>query len=474
MTDLHYLSATQALSLFKSKQLSPVELMQAVIDRAEKVEPHINAFSSTYYEEALIEAKAAEYKYTHNKEVGALEGLPLAVKDEADVKGKRTTQCSLVFKDNISDKNSITIERLLNAGAIVHARSACPEFCTLLATHSRLNGITRNPWNLQITPGGSSGGAGASLAAGSTTLATGSDIGGSIRYPASMCGIVGFKAPYGRIPEDGYPFNLDTYNHQGPMARTVNDTALMGNVMAGPHPLDIATVKPKYELPLEFNTDLRGFKIAYSTNLGYMAVEQDVIDNLLEAVALFKSLGASVEEVNVPWDNSVDRAAQAHYRHIFGVSMEYFLKKYRDLLCDYNIDYTEESLKAARDPLGIFKALLKETEMYSYFGPMMENYDVFICPTVTSTQLPANGGTLKDKFAVNGVVLEDDMGMSFCHQFNMLSRCPVLVVPAGFTKNNVPSGIQIVGKTFDDITVFRAGAALEKASGLLNKKPFIS
>lgn len=473
MSDLHYLSATEALSLFKSKQLSPVELMKAVIERAEVVEPHINAFSSTYYEEALDLAKKAEQKYVKGQPVGLLEGLPLAVKDEADVKGKRTTQGSLIFKDNISDKNSITIERLLNEGAIVHARSTCPEFCTLLTTHSRLNGVTRNPWNLDITPGGSSGGAGASLAAGTTTLATGSDIGGSIRYPASMCGIVGFKAPYGRIPEDGFPFNLDTYNHQGPMARTVRDTALMENVMAGPHPLDISTVKPKYELPLEFNTDLRGFKIAYSTNLGYMAVEQDVVDNLLQAVSLFKTLGATVEEVNPPWDASVDRAAQAHYRQFFGVSMEPFLTKYRDLMCDYNIDYTEESLKIARDPIGMYKSIVKESKMYAYFGPMMENYDVFICPTVTSTHVPANAGTLKDKFSVNGVVQEDDMGMSFCHQFNMLSRCPVLVVPAGITNNGTPSGVQIVGKTFDDVTVFRAGAALEKASGFLTKKPTI-
>jgi Asp-tRNA(Asn)/Glu-tRNA(Gln) amidotransferase A subunit family amidase len=133
-------------------------------------------------------------------------------------------------------------------------------------------------------------------------------------------------------------------------------------------------------------------------------------------------------------------------------------------MCDYNIAYTEASLKIASDPLSMYKSLYKEADMYAYFGPMMENYDVFVCPTVTSTHVPADAGTLNDKFAIKGVVQEDDMGMSFCHQFNMLSRCPVLVVPAGFTKNGTPSGIQIVGKTFDDVTVFRAGAALESLS----------
>lgn len=463
MEALHYLSATEALSLFKQKKLSPVELMKAVIKRAEDTEPHINAFSTIYFEQAIEKAKRAEQKYMRGEAVGALEGIAVASKDESDVAGMKTTQCSLIYQDHISTHNGIVSQRLLDAGAIIHARTACPEFCSLFTTHSRLNGVTRNPFNLAITPGGSSGGSGASLAVGSTTLATGSDIGGSIRYPASMCGIVGFKPPYGRVPEDGL-FSLDTYNHQGPMARTVADTALMQNVICGPSPLDHSTVKPKYELPTAFNTDLRGFKVAYSLHLNYMAVDDDIVRSLHEAIALFKHLGATVEEVAIPWDKSVDVAAQGHYRQIFGMVMEPLLKKYPDLMCDYNVLYTQASLKVASDPANVYHTLMKEVEMYAFFGPLMEQYDVFICPTVTTSRVPADYASLRDPaLIIGGIQAEDDMAMSFCHPFNMLSRCPVITVPAGFTDNGVPSGIQIVGKTFDDATVFRAAAALEKA-----------
>ncbi len=188
--DLCYLPATEALALFRSKQLSPVELLSALIRRADEVEPHINAFTECYFEEALDTAAAAEKRY-QRAEARPLEGLPIAIKDESEIQGKRTTQGSLLYKDNISKQSAYVVERLEKAGAIFHARTATPEFCLLFQTFSRLWGITRNPWNLDLTPGGSSGGSAASLAAGTSTLASGSDIGGSIRQPASMCGLVG-------------------------------------------------------------------------------------------------------------------------------------------------------------------------------------------------------------------------------------------------------------------------------------------
>jgi Asp-tRNA(Asn)/Glu-tRNA(Gln) amidotransferase A subunit family amidase len=250
--DLCYLSAVEALAAFKARKLSPVELMRAVIDRAEAVEPKINAFPITRYEQALAEAKTAEAKYMKTDgRIRALEGVPTVIKDETTIKGWRTTFGSLVFKDNIDSYTAPSAERIIKAGALIHARSAAPEFSCAPYTHSRLWGVTRTPWNLDYSCGGSSGGAGASLAAGSTTLANGSDIGGSIRIPASMSGVVGYKPPYGRNP-DSSPFNLDHYNHAGPMARTVADSALLQNVMSGPHPQDIVSLRPKLRIPSEF------------------------------------------------------------------------------------------------------------------------------------------------------------------------------------------------------------------------------
>jgi len=185
-SELCYLSATRAIRLFDQARLSPVELMQALIRRCESVEPEINAFTETYFDEALALARQAEARYRQGTQ-RPLEGVPLVVKDEFKLAGKRRTSGSLVYRDRVDDDNDIIVQRLLDAGAIAHAKTTTPEFCLPGSCHSRLWGITRNPWNLDITPGGSSGGSGAALAAGTTTIATGTDIGGSIRIPAALC-----------------------------------------------------------------------------------------------------------------------------------------------------------------------------------------------------------------------------------------------------------------------------------------------
>ena len=210
MTDLElcYLPATEALQRFRSKTLSPVELLDAMLQRIEETEPVINALTFKHFDEARDRAKKAESKYAVGKRTGALEGLPVGIKDESYIKGKPTSNGSLLKKDFVADTTSVNNQRILRAGALVHARTATPEFSCAGYTNSRLWGVTRNPWNPQLTPGGSSGGSAASLAAGTSSIATGSDIGGSIRIPAATCGLVGYKPPYGRNSDDS-PFNLD-------------------------------------------------------------------------------------------------------------------------------------------------------------------------------------------------------------------------------------------------------------------------
>ncbi|MEE9292567.1 MAG: amidase [Acidobacteriota bacterium] len=459
-SDLCYLPATEALEAFRSKRLSPVDLLRALIARAEETEPHLNAFTDRYFDEALEGAREAEHRYAGGASApGALEGIPVAVKDEPEIEGKRTTQGSLLLEHHISDQDAYIVERLRSAGAIFHARTATPEFCLLFQTHSRLHGVTRNPWNLEITPGGSSGGSAASLAAGSATLATGSDIGGSIRQPASMCGLVGYKPPYGRNPEN-LPFSLDIFNHQGPIARTVADCALMQNVMSGPHPRDIATVRPKINIPIPIETDLRGRRIAWSIDLGYLDVDPEIADNTRAILDLLRDLGAVVEEVNPGWTARVDRAALDYYDFMVGGQIDRFAGQRLDLLTDYARDSVERSRRI--HPSRLLKALELCGEMYETFGPMMENYEVFICPTATTTRVPAGFNYLHDGIRINGREIEPEMGIAMTHQFNMLSRCPVLAVPSGMAANGIPTGIQIVGKTYDDLAVFRTGAALEK------------
>ena len=230
MSDLNleicYLSASQALEMFKNKTLSPVELLIEIKKRIDDVNPKINAFNFIQFEESLKQAKAAEIKYSQDKETLPLEGIPLAIKDEVDIKGQPNKNGSLIFKDYVADQTDIDVESLINSGAIIHGRTTNPEFSLTSFCHSKVNGVTRNPWNLDMTPGGSSGGSAAALATGCTTLATGSDIGGSIRIPASACGIVGYKPPFGRNPQSA-PYNIDQYCVIGPMARTVSDLSLI-------------------------------------------------------------------------------------------------------------------------------------------------------------------------------------------------------------------------------------------------------
>ena len=433
-----------------------------MVRRAQEVEPKINAFTERYFEEALEQAGAAEQRYAKGgSDLGPLEGLPVAIKDEPEIEGKRTTQGSLLLKDYVSERSSYIVERLARAGAIFHARTATPEFCLLFQTHSRLWGVTRNPWNLEITPGGSSGGSAASLSAGTSTLASGSDIGGSIRQPASMCGVVGYKPPYGRVP-DLAPYNLDPFCHQGPLARTVGDCALMENAISGPHPRDIATLRDTLEIPLQHDPDLRGWRVAYSIDFGYVEVDTEVVCNTERALDVLRSQGAVVEEVKLGWTTRLDEIALKHFDLMMGGYIRKLTKGRRDLLTDYANDYVERVGSYTADDL------LEELEvcagLYDSFGPLMERYDVFVCPNATTTDVKADFNYLHDRISINGRDVGPELDIAMNHQFNMLSRCPVLAVPSGRASNGVPTGIQIVGKSYDDVSVFRTGAALEAAN----------
>ena len=301
--DLCYLTATEAIERFRAKTLSPVELMSAVIARSEAANPKVNAYTYTFYERAMEQARAAEQAYASGAETRPLEGVPVLIKDFHAVKGEITTFGSTLFADHVPDFSAPTVERLLDAGGIMHARSTTPEMAHAGHTRSELWGTTRNPWNLEFVPGGSSGGAGAAVAAGMTTLADGTDGGGSIRIPAGCCGIFGFKPPFGRNPTDrDHP--RESLLHYGPMTRSVADAALMQNVTAGPHRDDICSIRPKLEIP-ETLEPIKGWKVAFSMDLGYFEVDEEVQKNTRDALQAFRDLGCTVHEVDVGWTKSV-------------------------------------------------------------------------------------------------------------------------------------------------------------------------
>jgi amidase len=462
--DICYLTATEALALFEKRELSPVELMEAQIRRAERVEPVINAFADTYFDEARQQAKVAEERYMRSgpRDRRPLDGVPVAVKDAQRVAGKRTTYGSLLFKDNVDDRSDPIVERLVAAGAIVHARTTTPEFCLSGTCETRMYGKTRNPWNAGYGPGGSSGGSGASLAAGTSVLATGTDIGGSIRIPASCCGVVGYKPPKGRNP-DGPPANFDPYNHCGPLARSVADAALFQNIVSGAHPLDHHSLREKVQLA-DAVQPVAGLRVAWSMDLGYVRIAPEVRRNTLAALDVFRQLGCIAEEVDLGWSLDSDRAAMAWYNAMhFGRQTLWHAQTGADLMTDYALAAAQSARTLAIDDIA--KSWETQHAMYQKFGPMMERFDIFICPTTSIPALSADHDPLDQDFRIDGQRVDPEYGWVLTHQFNMLFNSPVMSLPSGRAETGVPTGIQIVGRTFDDATVFRAALAYEQAVG---------
>jgi Asp-tRNA(Asn)/Glu-tRNA(Gln) amidotransferase A subunit family amidase len=460
--DLHYISATEARSLFLKKELSPVELMEAVIARAEHTEPIVNAFSETFFDEARAQAKEAARRYVGDRsDVRPLEGIPVAMKDEHHIKGYKHTRGSLVYKDQIADSTTPIAERVLEAGGIMHARTTNSEFSMAGFTHSKLWGVTRNPWNPEFSTHGSSGGAGAALAAGSTTLASGSDIGGSIRGPASANGVVGFRPPYGRVPNLP-PINFDHYFVAGPLARTVSDLAMFQNVIAGPHPVDIASLRPKLEIPDEL-PGVEGWTVGLTTDLGGWPVDRTVEANTIAAAKAFEELGATVEPASFSvTPEEVRLAVFIHFNSIFGSSVKADLDNHRDLLNPATIDFIELGIRST-EGLGYLEGLMLEADIYRRLSADLSRFNVLLCPTLALPAFTAGEHYVDGGPLVNGQKTEHWVDAHFTCVFSVTARCPIVNVPTGFGDNGVPTGMQIVGRTYDDTSVFQAATAYERA-----------
>ena len=465
--ELIFLSANEILKLFRSSQLSPVDLLEAIVQRADEIDDTVNPFADKYFDDARVRAKKSEERFLAGT-ARPLEGVPLLVKDSSPIKGIRSTVGSLRNAENIDDYTDPSIERLLQAGANFFARSTCPEFCWLFTCHSRMWGVTRNPWRLDITPGGSSGGSAAALAAGATTIATGSDSTGSIRQPAAQCGVVGFKSPYGRNPLDPNS-SFDPYVNVGPMTRSVFDAALMQNVMSGLHPLDHNSISEMVTLPTSMG-DIRRLKIAFSIDLGHYEVLDDVRRETINTLNVLRDAGAEITEVNIEWAGEAIRLAHASEEFLFENVIRQALTDCPEQLSDYVPQLYETASAVTADD---YRNALQVAGVVwtEHMGPLFQEYDILITPGVSCPEVPAENWQ-KDKVLVNGKELTDtDTAMTAL--FNMFNRCPVLSVPAGMTDRGLPVGIQIIGRPYDDYSVFKVGAAIELSRPWSNKHPEI-
>ena len=458
MTELHYLDATTALAMFRTRELSPVEMLEAVIERTAAVNDGINAFTETLFEEAVSAARAAAARYAHGDSLPPLLGLPVATKEKHGIKGRTLSQGLVARKNDRAAENHSVVDRILRAGGIIHARTTTPEYSCATVTHGPLWGVTRNPWNRRYSPGGSSGGAGAALAAGLTTLATASDIAGSTRLPASFTGNVGFKAPYGRIPGLA-PLSADHYRGDGPMARTVADAALLANVMAGKHSGDHASLADSAAIALDSGS-AAGLRIALCIRLGNYPVASDVETNTRGVAAALRDAGAVVEEIELPWTvQDISRTMFTHFGYLLGPTMEDETAGAEDLLAPYTLRFMADARQAAEQNRYL-DGIRSETLLQAQLAHAMAGFDALLCPASAVPALEADGMYL-DGINAGGQQMEHYWQGHMTVPFNIANRCPVLAVPSGMADCGIPTGVQIVGHPFDDATVFRVGAAVE-------------
>ena len=458
--ELCYLDAVRARNRLGERTLTPLELVSSLVARIEDVEPTVNAFTYTFFERALEDAREAELRYAgRGASPRPLEGLPIVVKDFHDIAGDLTTYGSRLHEHHRPRKSLAYVDRLLRAGAILLARTTTPEFALLGVTHSDLWGVTRNPWNLDLSPGGSSGGAGAALAAGMTTLADGSDIGGSIRILASCCGVFGLKPSYGRVPSGGQG-SLDSYLAYGPMTRTVADASLLLNVMAGQHPDDPASIPDELDLPLH-SDGIKGWRIALSMDLGYFEVGPEVASNTLAAAAALREAGAIVQEVTIPWTRRVFEAGAGHYAAFPGYpDPETMSPEDRALLSAPAREY--QAYMRSMPRLGPEEAAAVRLSMYRDMANVFGRYRALVTPTTCVPSVPADlpieGATLE----INGKVVDPIWDWCLTYPFNMLGHLPSASAPSGMSLSGVPTGLQIVGSAYDEAGVLQIAAALER------------
>jgi Asp-tRNA(Asn)/Glu-tRNA(Gln) amidotransferase A subunit family amidase len=473
--DLAYLGATEALVAFAARALSPVELLEALIERAVAVEPAVNAFAETMYEEARAQARRSERRWADGT-ARPLEGLAVAAKESQALAGHVVTGgLARPLDPAPAVATAWALERLRAAGAIVHARTTTSELCCMPMSHAARWGTTRNPWDLSKSVGGSSGGSAAALAAGTATLATGTDIGGSIRAPAALAGVVGYKPPHGRVPLEP-PRNTDTWLHAGALARSVADVALMANAIAGPHPGDRASLPAVAPLP-SVPESAAGMRVAFCARPGDLPVEAAVAANAERVAVALAGAGVEVSEIELDWRLEEINEAMWGRGDLAAARAALALEAERPRsLSPYAVDCFERSLAAAEE-IPLERRVAVEGRLRESVHALFETYDAVIVPTMGVAAMDAGEDYAERPLLVDGQPLDHFCDAALTPIFNIASCCPVLTVPSGLAavtepgttadgapSPGAPTAVQVAGPPTGDATAFRLAAAIERVA----------
>jgi len=467
------MDAVALVRLVRAKQLSPVEIINAVLERMDRLEPVLHAFCTPMPELAYGEAKRIEKRVMSGEPLGPLAGVPVGIKDLILTKGVRTVSGSVAYKEFIPDEDDVVVERLKAAGAIILGKTNVPEFGYSGAGHNPVFETTRNPWNTEMTSGGSSAGSGVAVATGMGPVAIGSDGGGSIRIPAAHCGVYGVKASMGRVPlypgcrDERYPgvSSWESLEHIGPLSRTVADSALVFSVIAGPDDRDRHSLpKADFDWMEVLKGDLKGLKVAYSSDWGYAAVDRRVRAIVSKAVKVFeRDLGCIVEEANPGWDDP--------YEAFWGlVALDTDLKGMRALVDKFGDRMTPHLVEFLRWPWTseeLTSAVVIRKAVNNKMWKFMRRYDLLLTPTLAVPPFPVH---MQGPEKIDGRIARHSEWLAFTFPINMTGQ-PAATVPAGWTDDGLPVGLQIVGRHLDDPLVLRASAAFEAAAPWRDRWP---
>lgn len=475
--DICFMSACDMAEKIKTQELSAREITEIFIERIEKLNPIINAYCTPTLELARDMAKEADERVKRGEKLGTLNGVPISIKDETEVEGVRTTFGSKLFEFNKPRRDDIVVKRARKAGAIILGKTNTPAFGYKGETDNLIFGVTRNPWNLEKTPGGSSGGAAAAVASGLSPLAIGSDGGGSIRIPSSFCGTFGLKPTFGRVPQSnmlllGY---LGTFVHKGPIVRFVKDAALLLDVLVGEHFSDRYSLpKPNYSYLEKLDDIPKKLKIGYSLDLGFAEIlDSEVEKFVLDAIHKLEQLNWSVDKSEVKIKDP-ESLFWTLWTSGFGYTFKPFLKRWKDKMDPEFVEIIKIGLNYSATDLKM--AEVQREAIYINTSRLFKDFDIIVTPTVACSAFEIGKSGIYDREALKSDVLINEKRTSllgwlpFTYPFN-ISGHPAASIPCGLSKEGLPIGMQVVGKRFDELTVLQVSKAFENLVPWQERRP---
>jgi Asp-tRNA(Asn)/Glu-tRNA(Gln) amidotransferase A subunit family amidase len=457
-------SAAALARAIARREVSPVEVVEATLARIARLQPALNAFCTVTAEAALAAARRAEERVLRGEPLGPLHGVPVSVKDTLWTAGVRTTMGSAIHADFVPPSDAAVVARLRAAGAILVGKTTTPEYAHKGVTDSPLLGVTRNPWSPAHTCGGSSGGAAVAVATGMGPLAVGTDEGGSIRIPASFCGVVGLKPSFGLVPR--HPVGVaEALTHLGPLARTVEDAALFLTVAAGPDDRDGGSLAaPPADYRAELARPPGPLRVAWSPRLGYATLHAEVLRVTTAAVRTLERLGWTVEEADPGFE---DPAAIADaFRHPgLAAALAEHLPAWRERMDPSLVALVESGLRLTA--VDVARAHAARHALWDRVHAFFEQYDLLVTPAVAVPPLLAGAPPPGE---IEGRPVPRRGWIAFTYPFNLTGQ-PAVSLPAGVTAEGLPVGLQLVGRRWEDALVLRAAAAYEAARPWADRWP---